>query len=242
MPVDTITPVGPYQVDITQVDLANPAATNPPSAERADGTLYPFQVDIAAALSNQTSAAIVARSGIGKMEITVAVAKTHLEAQNEVDRVVILTNNRHAYQWMREILKTTLPNDVFDSYGPAGERWRTYSAGPQRWTVAPYSLLISDADVLETIMPSSLLVIDALPQVKNPEAQRTVATLRLAKAAARRLTLLQTPQNHSFAQWRHILTTALDPHETDLPSVQQACRDSYQMVGAHTIVTFTQQN
>jgi DNA replication protein DnaC len=108
--------------------------------------------------------------------------------------------------------------------------------------VAPYSLLTRDADVLETIMPSSLLVIDALPQVKNSEAQRTLATLRLARAAARRMTILQPPQNHSFPQWRHILTAALDPHVTNSPAIQRAAGESYQMVGAHTIITFTQQN
>lgn len=233
-----ITPVGPYQVDITQVDLANPAGALPPTRERAAGELYPFQADLVRVLSHQRSAAIVAR-GLGKMEIAIASAKSHFGGPG-IERVVILTNNHHAYQWEREILKTTLPADVYAANGTVGDRWRTYAATPARWLVVPYSLLATDADVLEAIMPSSLLLFDALPQVRNPEAQRTIAAHRLARVAANRLTMLQTPQSHSFAQWRHILTTALDPSETDLRSIQTAARESYQMVGTNTVITFTQ--
>lgn len=241
MPV-TLAPVGPYQVNVTLVDLANPAGTIVPSNTRADGELFPFQRDIALELSKQKSAALIARSGVGKMEIAIAAARTHLTPDSEVERVVILTNPNLVSQWAREITKTTLPADVFDAYATreAGERWRNYSAGAQRWTVVPYSLLINDTDVLLTTMNNSLLLIDAMFQVKNPEAQRSVATLALAKAAAHRLTLLSTPQNYMLAQWHHVIKTALDPNETDPRSLDRAVADSYQMIGEHHILTITQ--
>lgn len=176
----------------------------------------------AASLSNQPCAALISRGGDIQTQTGIAAALTHLENQNGVARVVVLTHPWRLNKWRDAILKSRPNATVALSTGPMGSRWRMYATTPAQWILVPYSTLIRDDEALLPAMPDSLLVIDHALAVKNRRAQRTVAASRLLQASARRLTLLPPPTSCWGNDWNSLLQLAFAPGRDDVVALRGA--------------------
>lgn len=173
--------------------------------------LYPFQDQALGHLRGQRNAAVVSYSGAGKSMLALCAGANAL-ADGLVERVVVLTYSARSYHVKEEVSARIGREDVLMANGPAGERWRSYHTTPARWIVVPDSMLISDADVLSALMPSSMLIIDSAAQVKNPAAARAAATRQLNENAAMSLTVLPPGGHYKKAHWEYLTTQAVDPH------------------------------
>jgi hypothetical protein len=170
--------------------------------------------EMVARLSGQESSMLTTRSGVDERPPALAAARSYLEPENSVDRVVIITYPRDVYFWTRSIEHDAQLGPAFTPVGSVGERLRSYSATPARWVVIPNSLLLNDLEAILPLMPSSLLIMDH-PWI-NPNTKRSRALLRLSQEAKNRMTLHLYPRIH-------VLLPALDPWDTNAAARQALC-------------------
>lgn len=218
-------------------DINNPAETDPPTTTYPRGRLYPFQERTVAHLTNQTSAIISASSDLGTMETAIAAASTHLA--DTVERVVVLTHSALVHHWSNELKETRRDAEVLPINDSPGSRWRTYATTPAKWIVVSYSFLGHDVEALTPLMASSLLIIDAATQVKNPAAARTVAAKRLSDVALRRLIVLSTCNRYKPDQWSHLFRLGLDPLGTARGETETASGNTWRYRPEYSMLAVT---
>jgi hypothetical protein len=217
-----------YEIGIHEVDIINAADPLNPAAgplfprARRFPEIYPFQELAARHLMDQKSAAVLGSAATCKVEIASAAASTYLDDPG-VQRVVIITSPTQVTNWA--YLTNGLGyDDVWVPSGPPGPRWRNYTTCDARWIVVPYSLADRDVEVLETLMPTSLLVLDAVSQIRTQTAARTLAALRLRRRAFAQLSLLLPAIHYNTDEWGHLVWSALDPHRLDRETTRQLAR------------------
>lgn len=215
-PVEGNLDLHPYQIRI---------ATRPATFPRAPEPLNSCQVRTLQNLRGATSSIIMANHGQGKTDVAIAAAQAALEAPNEIEHVVVLTDPVSPEYWVSEITELTGHRDATVVKGPRGLRWRSYATVPRRWTVIPYSLVATDVEALRPLMQSSLLIIDQAPQVRNSQSARSKATARLSRSAARRLTVLPAPNYYTIDEWHYIVVAlALDPRGDNREAAHRVAR------------------
>jgi hypothetical protein len=192
-------------------------------------------------LAGQRDAVVLARSGIGKVEVAIAAAAEALAEQNDIERVVILTLPALVTCTADLITQTTGHTDVLCANTPLGQRWRSY-AGPERWVVIPYSCVDKDRDVLRATMGNTMLIIDSAVAVKNPTSDRARATRHLVDAATRRLMALSPSDVHYADEWNTLISLALSTTRAENLELADATRLARANLVDLAMVTITANN
>lgn len=182
-PVDLEPKVGPYQ-------------------------LFSFQERTMKHLTGYRSAVLIARSGVGKLEVGLATGAAALAEQGDVRRVVILTWPSLVEYTAQRITEVTGHTDVLCARGTLGPRWRSY-AGPERWVVVPYSCVYKDQNVLRATMGNTMLIIDSPSAIKNAWSNRSMATNRLISASSRCLTMMSPSEGQGPGECGTLFSMAL---------------------------------